>query len=106
MTFNLYLCIEKSGAMKKESFSYTEIKEGISNALNKMHKDFLSNGYIQGLSKYQTEYMTRNHLRKLTEMGILSKLRSSKKNMQYEWISDNLDYNGLAEDVLQYSNNE
>ncbi|MCE5347159.1 MAG: hypothetical protein LLG13_12860 [Bacteroidales bacterium] len=83
---------------------HTRQIDGIALVLKNMYNQYKETGVISGLSTYENEWFTRNHSKKLIDMGILKRATISRRNMQYIWIGDdNPDFVKLAKDVLAFS---
>ena len=98
---DLFQIGKKYKGKAKSGKNYAEIKKHLIVALQSIFEDFKKEGVIYTLSNYENEYVTRTYVRKLTDLGIIRKRTTSKKNMQYEWISGNdPNYTELADLIL------
>lgn len=78
--------------------NYMEIRNQLVIVLQSIFEDYKKEGVIYTLSNYESPVLTRTYLRKLADLGIIRRLTTSKKNMQYEWNS------GAEPDFLELAN--
>jgi hypothetical protein len=72
--------------------NYSEERQQISLTLKQIYEDYIKEGVIHTLCKYENEFMSRIYLHRLIDLGIIKRLTDDNGNIQYEWIDrDNPD---------------
>jgi len=81
--------------------NYTGIKKQIELSLQQIYEDYLKEGVIYTLGKYENEFMSRMYLQRLIDLGIIKESADSKGNTQYKWDSDeDPDFKELTNRIL------
>ena len=76
-------------------------QERIANGLRKIYDDYKKNRIIDNLYKKYKGALSMAYLRKLADLGFITRMTSSKKNMLYMWSAgDNPDFIELANKLM------